>query len=265
MIRALLADDEAASALLLREALTATGRVEVVGEAADGVACLQLMDALAPDVMFLDIQMAELNGLEVAEIALESAAPPLIVFITGFDMYAARAFELSAVDYVVKPADLDVFEERVRVSVDRVAEVLRRADPVPVEAVRDLLAEICRENAHLRPGSRLPVRDYDARNVCLVDPESVVYAENGDAGAVVHTRQGSYAACHSLGQLSQRLADRFFLATPGMLINLDYVSHVVPNGDGTCDVLLQVQRGELLRAVLVEPGESRELLGRLGL
>lgn len=266
MIRALLADDEEASALLLAEALEATGKVEVVATAAAGLECLRLMEEYRPEVLFLDIQMADLSGLEVAQIALEQAAPPLIVFITGYERYAVRAFELAALDYVVKPADLGTFEERLRTTVSRIEEVLAQPRPPCLEEMREVLGQLARQAPGLARPVRLPVREFDAQTLRLLDPRAVVYAEGDAAGVRLYTTEKAYDAYHSLDGLAARLAEeRFLPVTPGALVNLEYVSHLLPNADGSYDVLLQAQEGDFLHTIVVQPDQAQALLGQLGL
>jgi DNA-binding LytR/AlgR family response regulator len=265
MIRAVLADDERASLLLLREALQATGQVTVEGEAEGGLQCLRLMEQLKPDVLFLDIQMDDLSGLEVAEIALETANPPLIVFITGYEMYAVKAFELSALDYILKPTDLRTFEERIQATVSRIALALQQPGPVAVDAARNVLAQIAQENQHLQATGKVPVKDHDEHTVRLLDVAAVVYAETSDGGVLVHTCDKPFVAYHSLEKLAQRLSHERFFRAGGALINLDYVSHLMPNVDGSYDALLRAERGAFLHTVVLTPPHAKELLALLGL
>src|SRR4051812_8524412 len=100
MLRVILVDDEALARQRLRRMLTSHG-IEVVGEAGDGVTGLQEIERARPDAVFLDINMPELDGLGVA--AALPVDGPMIVFVTAYDAHALRAFELAAVDYLVKP------------------------------------------------------------------------------------------------------------------------------------------------------------------
>src|SRR5512136_3023390 len=99
-LRVVVVDDEAPARALLREYLARAGGVEIVGECANGFEAVKTIGETAPDVVFLDIQMPKLDGFEVLEL-LEK--PPAVVFVTAYDEYALRAFEVHAVDYVLKP------------------------------------------------------------------------------------------------------------------------------------------------------------------
>jgi len=113
-MRVLVVDDERRARERLARLLAANPEVEVVGEAPDGVAALDAIPRVKPDVLFLDVQMRGLTGLEVVD-NLPEVGRPLVVFVTGYDKYAVQAFDVSAVDYLVKP-----------VTADRVARALDR-------------------------------------------------------------------------------------------------------------------------------------------
>src|SRR5579862_562603 len=114
MIKALIVDDEAPARARLARMLSEFKDLKVVGEAANGLEALQASQSLNPDLVFLDIEMPELNGLEVAE--AWGGEGPAVVFVTAYSEHALKAFELSALDYLVKP----VSPERLVESVDRV-------------------------------------------------------------------------------------------------------------------------------------------------
>src|SRR6059036_4201189 len=99
-IRAVIVDDEAPARALLREFLSAHADVEVVGECANGFEAVKVIGELEPDLVLLDVQMPKLDGFEVLELL---DRPPVVVFVTAFDEYALKAFEVHAVDYVLKP------------------------------------------------------------------------------------------------------------------------------------------------------------------
>jgi two-component system LytT family response regulator len=114
-LRALLVDDEALARSLLRELLGGFPEVEIVAEASNGFEAVKLAGELAPDLVFLDIQMPKLSGFEVLELLGDEA--PAVVFVTAYDEYALKAFEVHAVDYLLKPVD----PERLKTALERVA------------------------------------------------------------------------------------------------------------------------------------------------
>src|SRR5437867_9303835 len=104
MLRALIVDDEKFSRVSLKKLLKSYSRIEVIDEAADGVEAIEKIEAYKPDLVFLDIQMPGLNGFEVLR-ALTINPKPQVVFVTAFDQYALKAFEVNAIDYLLKPID----------------------------------------------------------------------------------------------------------------------------------------------------------------
>jgi len=239
MIRAIIADDEEATAELLREVLERTSRVDVVGVAHDGVACLQLFEQLRPDALFLDIKMSQLSGIEVAESVLQTDNPPLIAFITNFDEYAVQAFALKAVDYVVKIGELSSFSERIAETVDRMDQALKQKSPM-LDEMRELINHLSKQQLH--PLQRkLPIRDVEQGTVRLLDPQDVLCIIRRDRRAMLVTRGNAYPTYYTMDGLEERLLNEgFFRANPGALINLRYIEHMVPNGDGSYDVFLKV-------------------------
>jgi sigma-B regulation protein RsbU (phosphoserine phosphatase) len=154
MIRALIADDEAPARDRLRHLLSAAD-VEVVGEAEDGEHAVEQIDALAPDLVFLDIQMPALSGLEVA--ARLRAPRPRIVFCTAYDQFAVDAFEHHAVDYLLKP----VSRERLARTVERVGRQIHEQRRRTAE--RD---EAVRTQARLMPSGSAPTPGFECAGAC---------------------------------------------------------------------------------------------------
>jgi two-component system LytT family response regulator len=127
-MRVLVVDDEALARSFLAEQLAAHAGIEIVGEAGNGFEAVQLVERLRPDLVFLDIQMPKLSGFEVLE--LLGADAPAVVFVTAYDEYALRAFEVHAVDYLLKPVE----PERLAAALGRAAERLGTRSPAPAAA-----------------------------------------------------------------------------------------------------------------------------------
>jgi two-component system LytT family response regulator len=124
-VRVLIVDDETLARAILSEHLAKVSGVEVVGQAANGFEAVKLAEELTPDLMFLDIQMPKLSGFEVLELLGDRA--PAVVFTTAFDEFALRAFEVHAVDYLLKPVE----PARLAAAVERAAERVRNKTPAP--------------------------------------------------------------------------------------------------------------------------------------
>src|SRR3954454_3349992 len=143
-LRAVLVDDEQLARDELGYLLGQLGGVEVIGQAGNGLEAITTIDRLRPDVVFLDVQMPGLTGFEVARRLLDTRAPSHIIFVTAYDQHAIEAFEVNAVDYLLKPVEqgrLEVAVDRARrrISTDRPAEPgVRNAD---LEKIVQLVAE----------------------------------------------------------------------------------------------------------------------------
>jgi two-component system, LytTR family, response regulator len=240
MIRALIVDDEAPARARLRLLLDEIEDVQIAGEAEDGESAIGAIAALTPDVVFLDIQMPGCTGLEVAA-SLRSPRPHL-VFCTAFDQYAVDAFELSAVDYLLKPvnrARLAKALERVRrgPSTEEPLDRLTRATAAPVRF-------LARTGAAYRVLSSREVS-------CFVSEEGLTR---------VHAAGQQYELPPTLNELEERLDPRhFFRVSRAAIVNLDAVKEVAPTAGGHGEVTLR--DGTRLD---VSRRRFRELTERLG-
>src|SRR5262249_12722846 len=112
-IRALIVDDEPLARERIVDLLVGDAEVEVVGECGDGLAAVVAIESQKPDLLFLDVQMPELDGFGVLE-AVEAEHMPVIIFVTAYDQYALRAFEVRALDYLLKPFDRERFNKALQ-------------------------------------------------------------------------------------------------------------------------------------------------------
>ncbi len=240
MIRALVVDDEEPARSRLRHLLASERDVEIVGEAENGARAMEQIGALAPDLVFLDIQMPACSGLEVA--ASLASPRPRIIFCTAFDQYAVDAFELNALDYLLKPinqARLHKALERVRAggtdepAIDRAA----RAASTPVRFLA-------------RHGSGFHV----------VSARDVLYFASEDGLTKLVTKAQHYWMQPTLNDLEARLdGAQFFRVSRAAIINLDVVTEVIPIAGGSGEVRLN--DGTRLE---VSRRRFRELTDKLG-
>ena len=221
-IRTLLVDDEQPARDRLRQLLSASDDVEIVGEAEDGVQALERIQELTPDLVLLDIQMPGCSGLEVA--ASLGRPRPAIVFCTAFDQHAVDAFELHAVDYLLKPvnrARLQAALERVRSS---------RA------SARD------REIDHVTRHERLTPARFLARKAARfrVVPRQEVIAFTFHEGLTrLHTASEQLWMQPTLAALARRLdGGTFFQVSRTAIISLDAIREAKPFPDGTGEVVM---------------------------
>ena len=199
--RAIIADDEPHLATYLRDRLQlAWPELEIAGIAGNGTEALRLIDEHDPDVLFLDIRMPGLSGLDVARRAAEGVH---VVFVTAYDQYAVEAFEREAVDYVVKP----VTDERLAQTVRRLRERLRKA-PAPAEltAALEALSRALPSLATGRSGAeRLAwIRASVGNQVRLIAVEEVCYFQANDKYTSIFTADGEALIRTSLKELDYR-------------------------------------------------------------
>jgi len=213
-MRALIVDDEAPARNKLRRMLGVYADVEVVGEAADGAAALTLAAQLRPDVIFLDVQMPEVDGFDVA-VSLPDNGPAL-VFVTAFDRYALQAFDTHAADYLLKP-----------VEPERLERAIKRLRASARSAVRPSAAA---------PPTQLLIDDRGATHVVrCVDIEWLQAADNY---VNVHLKGQTLLMRRTLESLLKDLAPAFVRTHRSAAVALSCVQAVRPRGKGDAIVVL---------------------------
>ena len=196
-LRTIIVDDEVPARELLRSMLQAWPQLEIIGEAADGESAVTMIRDTAADLLFLDVQMSGMNGFDVvARLATDTA--PMIVFVTAFDQYALKAFEVSACDYLLKPFD----EGRLGVAVRRLLDRHARADLSTTATLRRLIAEL--------HGDQPIVVKVDGRHVFL-DPDEIDWVEAHDKDLLIHVGASKLRVRESMTSFEHRLPDRRFL------------------------------------------------------
>ena len=226
-LKAVLVDDEQLARDELGYLLGQIGGVEVIGQAGNGVEALTTIDRLQPDVVFLDVQMPGLTGFEVARRLLGHGAPSQIVFVTAYDQHAIEAFEVNAVDYLLKPVDqarLEVAVDRARrrIASDRPVESGPNVNSAELEKIIQAVAErqSRRERLAIRVGERF----------LLVQSEEIIYASLADDGITVVTAQYAGTSNYrTLDELHERLDPTvFWRVHRSHLVNINKIKEIVP-------------------------------------
>lgn len=255
MLRAYLVDDEPLVLRRLERMLRESGRVDVIGSSSDPVAAQQEIELLAPDVIFLDIQMPEMTGFDLLA---GLGSQPLVVFTTAYDQYALRAFEVNSVDYILKPVDDQ--------SLDRALTKLERTSggDAPKPELRKILEQL---QASLRPGAadpsllRIPARIGD--HVHFVDLREVTHFYAEDKLTFAATAEKSWAIDRTIADLEQRLDTRKFLRVHrSTIVNLDFVAELYPWFGGRMILKLKDTKKT---EITVARERLKELKDRLGL
>lgn len=220
-MRVLIVDDERPARDKLRRLLARETDISAVEEARDGVEALQLAASFAPDVLFLDIQMPEVGGFDVA--ASLPAPAPLVVFVTAYDEYAVRAFDACAVDYLLKPYD----GERLQRAVQRVRERLAARRP-PAAASAPALAG--------QPVRQLLVTERGVTRIVRAD--DIEWLETADNYVVLHTRSGSPLLRQTLSALLDSLGPAFIRCHRRAAVRVAAVASVTVDDKGDGELLL---------------------------
>lgn len=210
--RAILADDEAHLLDYLASQLAeAWPELQIVAKAANGLDALRLIDEQEPEVVFLDIRMPGLSGLDLAARLAGAARPPHIVFITAYDQYAVDAFEHAALDYLLKPASL----ERLGKTVAKLKAALGGpATPAPTAALQALLGQLQAQlQTQLAPAPAAPlqwIRAAHGDETRLISIDEVIYFQSNDKYTSVFLAQGESLIRTPLRQLREQLDERQF-------------------------------------------------------
>jgi len=227
-LRVLIVDDEAVARRRIRRLLTAEPDIVVVGESADGASALSAIARSKPDIAFLDVQMPELDGFEVVQ-SIAAGERPWIVFVTAFDRYALRAFDVHAVDYLLKPFTRERFQLALARVRERRAE--RHGDPRLSAMLRDL------RSAH-RYAARVAVRAGDKDGV--VHWRDVDWIEAADNYVSLHVGAREYLLRDTLASIEQHLdPEQFVRIHRSAIVQLDRVVELRPATHGDVQVVLR--------------------------
>ncbi|MET3654504.1 LytR/AlgR family response regulator transcription factor [Dyella japonica] len=231
MIRAVIADDEAPAREKLERWVAEQPDMKVVGSAEDGLSAAQCIERLRPEVAFLDVQMPALSGLQVAA-QLELSRAPLIVFVTAYDEHAVKAFDLNAIDYLLKPYDSDRFARTVQRVRERLHSHESGAKAVAIGRSRDVSCE------------RLLVPDHE--RLQLIDSASIEWLEADGNYVHVHTAVRTYLLRRTLQDLLSQLGElRFMRIHRSIAVNLSCIASLTSLFKGDYEVHLR--NGRILR------------------
>jgi two-component system, LytTR family, response regulator len=226
-LKAVLVDDEALARDELAFLLGQVGGVDVVGTADNGIEAVDAITRLRPDVVFLDIQMPGLTGFEVARRLIDDETPSHIIFVTAYDRHAIEAFEVNAVDYLLKPVDparLEVAIQRARrlIAFERPAETSGGVTPEQLEKIVEIVAE----RRHRRDRLALKVGE----RFLLVQADEVIYASlANDVITVVAGKYVGTSSCRTLDELQEQLDPGIFWRVHrSHLVNINKVKEIVP-------------------------------------
>lgn len=210
LIRTLIIEDEPLARQTLRDFSTTSFKLQIVGEAADGLSAVHLIDELKPELIFLDVQMPEISGIEVLRRVRHR---PAVIFTTAFDDYAVTAFEFEALDYLLKPFGRARFNQTLA----RIEKYFEKIQDDPKESTENT------ENKDLL--TRLFVRD--KQRIVPLQTNEIVWLEADGDYTLIHTDRKNFLVSLTLKEFSSRLdADKFFRVHRSAIVNIDQISEI---------------------------------------
>jgi len=229
-IRTLIVDDESLARDRMRQLLQKEAEVEIIGECADGRTAVATIQSEAPDLIFLDVQMPELDGFGVVE-ALGADASPVIVFVTAHDKFALRAFEIHAVDYLLKPFD----RERFQVALQRaLQQVVQRDSSALISRQAALIASL----KSAQTGDRIAVKS--GSHVVWVTLDEVDWIGSADNYAELHVGTKTHLLRETMAALEARLDSKQFVRiSRSVIVNAPRIKELKRLFYGGCEITLQ--------------------------
>ncbi|AEF93379.1 two component transcriptional regulator, LytTR family [Desulfotomaculum nigrificans CO-1-SRB] len=257
-LKALIVDDEYPARQELRFMLDKFSNIEIVGEATSATEALALIRALDYQVLFLDINLPGMNGLELGAAIQELPRPPFVIFVTAYDEHALEAFDVNAVDYILKPID----EKRLKRAIDRVIraeqeraalvppQVIAAPEPSKGEPVGSTAIKI----------NRIPAEKQG--KTILVDTSEVFYAFTEQDYVYIKTFADKLLTRFTLKELEGRLGEGMFFRTHRCyIVNLQKVKEIVPFFNGTYNLILEDKDRSEVPVSRAQAKKLRKILG----
>ena len=254
--KVLIVDDERLSRRRIRRLVNLDPECSVIGECANGTEALQPLEASRPEIVFLDIQMPEPDGFAVAQALMKTAT--LVVFISAWDDYAVRAFEVHAFDYLLKPFDGRRFVESLRRAKDR---IVRDRSGTPDGRLFELFESLARSDARTRRApDRIAVRNNG--RVILLKLDDIDWMEASDNYVCLHVGGETHIVRQTMCELEAQLDPaRFLRVHRSAIVNLDRIRELQPWFRGDYRVILRNGTELTLTKSNREKLETRLLLG----
>ncbi|MTI80945.1 MAG: response regulator transcription factor [Firmicutes bacterium] len=252
-LRALIIDDEYPARQELRYLLSNFDNVEIVGEATNASEALELIKALEYHVLFLDVSMPGMSGLELGAAIQELTHRPKVVYITAFDEHALKAFEVNAVDYILKPVE----EQRLRKAVDKVLKSYQKGRQATTDNKED--------KGGVAPGKEIKIDRIPAEKLgktVLVKMADIYYAFTESDYVYIKTSKDKLLTRFTLKDLEARLNQEMFFRTHRCyIVNLRRVKEILPFFNGTYNLVLEDEEKSEVPVSRAQAKKLRKILG----
>lgn len=230
-IRTLIVDDEQLARTRIKTLLANDSGIEVIGECSDGQEAVEAINTLAPDLVFLDVQMPVMNGFDVIR-TIGSARMPAIIFVTAYDQYALEAFEVHAVDYLLKPFNRARFEKTV-------AHAKNLARHLPLGSINHQLLTLL---GSLQRKQDMPERFVikSGGRIIFLRPEDIDWMETVGNYVRLHVGRDSYLMRETMGGMESKLdTQKFMRIHRSTMVNIDRVKELQPWAKGEYLVIMR--------------------------
>ena len=229
MIKVIVVDDEKPALEELVYMLQTYEEIEIAGAFTDPAAVLAFMGRETADVVFLDISMPEIDGFMLARMLMKLALPPIIVFATAYDEYAVQAFEIHAIDYVLKP----LTEARLSKTIERIKKQIQQKESNAL-SVKEVLYQVKQP----KKSDKLPVWKND--RIYLIDKKDILFCTTNENETTIVTKKERFITSDTLTELENQLEDStFFRCHRSYIIRLEAVSEIIPWFNNTYAVKFQ--------------------------
>lgn len=256
-MRSLVIDDEELARKRVLNLLEELPAIEVIGECSNGKTAIEMINREKPDLIFLDINMKDMNGFEVLQ-NIEINPKPLVIFVTAYDNYASRAFDVEAFDFLLKPFK----DQRFFKTIDRVLKTSRsEADSIFEKRFQDLFDIYSREEGRIKfkKMTRIPVKQ--GNKTVLIDPKKILYIIASGYYAEIFTDSGKYVLRESLNNLEEQLnKSSFFRIHRSTIVNIRQVKEIVHSDYSEVDA--RMNDDKLLH---ISKSNKKEFLEKLGI
>lgn len=254
-MRALIIDDEELARRRIKNLLEEVPSIELLGECSNGKTAIKIINQEKPDLIFLDINMKDMNGFEVLQ-KVEIHPKPIVIFVTAYDTYAIRAFDVEAFDFLLKPFK----DQRFYKTINRVLKTSKtEAENLFEKRFQELFQLYSGETGRQKSATKIPVKQ--GNKTVLIDTRNILYIIASGYYAEIYTTSGKYVLRESLSNLEEQL-DRtiFFRIHRSTIVNIEAVKEIVHSDYSEVDV--RMNDGKLLH---ISKSNKKEFLEKLGI
>ncbi|WP_373057504.1 LytR/AlgR family response regulator transcription factor [Zunongwangia sp. H14] len=254
-MKALVVDDEELARRRIVNLLEDVNEIEIIGECTNGQTAIAEINSRKPNLVFLDINMKDMNGFEVLQ-KVEIKPKPIVIFVTAYDNYALKAFDVEAFDFLLKPFK----DQRFFKTIDKILKTTKtEADSHFEKRMMELFHTYSKSNSNLKSANKIAVKQ--GNKTALIDPDKILYILASGYYAEIYTNNNKYVLRESLNTLSESLnSDNFLRIHRSSIINLEHIQEIVHSEFSEIDARMIDDR--LLR---VSKSHKEEFLEKIGI